>query len=1346
MADIESLELQITGDSKSAKDGLDALIATLDTLKLKTQGGAGLSAIAKPISSIAAASKNLTGSEGAKIKSLADGLNALSNLGNLKLSSSVAHQIDAMGKATASLSGVDFTKLTELSTSLQNFNGIGKSGMGSILTQLERIPKVMESLGKVNLNDFGKKIDELARKMKPLADEMQKVANGFSAFPDKIQKFIASSSGVHSANTKSTLSFANLASKVVATVYSFKRAARLIGSWINKSSEYNENLNLFSVSMGKYAESAMDYANKVSEVMGINPSEWIRNQGVFMTLASGFGIAGDRAAKMSEQLTQLGYDISSYFNISVEEAMQKLKSGFSGELEPLRNLGYDLSKAKLESIALSLGIDKTFDSMTQAEKASLRYYAVMTQVKQVQGDMADTLDEPANQLRILRAQVEMAAQALGNMFIPILNKVLPYLIAFVQVVRLVANAIAGLFGYEFPEIGESVRSAGVGAGDLNENLDEASGNASKLRKTLLGIDELNVMSDPSAGGSGVDIAGGGSGFDFELPTYDFISEETKSRVTEIVDKMKEWLGIGDEITSWADLLKTKLGGILIIAGLIAVGLITWKVIESVANALDVLSKFKGLSGGGASVPAGDGGGGLTSKLTTIMKDLALGIVIIAEVAAAALLIAGAIWALGVVLEQVGIAWEPVIANGETVAIAMGIGVGILAAIGVVTALLGSAGASLIVSVALGIAVLAEIGVAALLFIAEIWAIGKGLDEIGKAWEPVLNNGEAIATSIGVGTALLVAIGVVTALLGTLGAPLILNIALGTAILLELGVATLLFIAEIWAIGKGLDEIGKAWQPVLNNGDTIAKGIETGTALLIAIGVVTAALGLATVATAGALPLAIGLGTAILLELSAAFVLFTDSLIDVASKLSDDLSPALANLNTKLPGLSEDMSNFVDFMKEFAGHVVAYTEASAISGLGATVDKIIGWFTDDPIEALADDVRDIYNQTSDLNAELDDAVPELEDACGLLKKYRKFLTELEELTNINVSLSTGMFVNMQEVGEKLVTGFVSGIQSKAANFSAAAKTLVDGFKNTLNTNVATVRSNMTDWGNKVVTWFTSSSYGGINQTTFNKFGQEIVSGFASGVTSKRSAATNAVSGMASEIKKSFSDSVSYSKTLGTTFADMWRECQSGARDAWAGIRDVFSQAGSFFKTTFSNAWAGVVSVFTVGNSVFHGITNAIVSAFKTVTNNLIRGINSVMKAPFETINKALRKLKYTSIQGKYPFIDMKEVVIPQIPYLAGGGLVKNSGQLFVANEAGPELVANVGRKTAVMNNDQIVDSVSRGVYEAVVAAMGSSRGDQVVEAKVNDKVLFEVMVSRARQETVRTGYNPLLGGA
>jgi phage-related protein len=213
---------------------------------------------------------------------------------------------------------------------------------------------------------------------------------------------------------------------------------------------------------------------------------------------------------------------------------------------------------------------------------------------------------------------------------------------------------------------------------------------------------------------------------------------------------------------------------------------------------------------------------------------------------------------------------------------------------------------------------------------------------------------------------------------------------------------------------------------------------------------------------------------------------------------------------------------------------------------------------------------------------------------------------------------------------------------------------------------------------------------------------------------------------------------------TFFVGMWTGFVDGAKSAWEGIKSVFGTVGSFFKTTFQNAWSGVVKVFSVAGEIFTDIKDGIVTAFKSIVNSLIKGINKVVSIPFDGINSALRKIRDIKILGVSPFSDLKTISIPSIPYLAQGGVV-DAGQVFVANEAGPELVANVGRKTAVMNNDQIVESVSRGVYQAVVQAMGSSRGDQVVEAKVNDKVLFEVVVSRARQETMRTGYNPLLGG-
>lgn len=1021
MADVESLELQITGDAKDAKDSLDALIDTLNQLKQVTSGGAGLGNVA----------------------------NALGKIKNVNI-----------GLSGGSKTGKSFTKmLTSAAKKITSFAAIGKS--------LETV--------------------------------------------------------------------------------------------IDKSTAYNENMNLFSVAMGEYADEAMTYANQVSEAMGIDPSEWIRSQGVFMTLGTGFGVTAERASKMSKQLTQLGYDLSSFYNISSDEAMQKLKSGFAGELEPLRNLGYDLSQAKLEAVALSLGIDKAVSSMTQAEKAELRYYAIMTQVTQVHGDMARTLNDPANQIRIFKAQLEMAARSIGNIFIPALNAILPYAIAAVKVVRVLADAIASLFGYEFPEVAEYSNTGN----EIADGFEDANKEAAKLKRMLLGIDELNVMGDNDS--SGADYGGGG--FNFELPEYKFLDESVSSRVDEIVTKMREWLGITGEITSWADLFKSRLGAILVLAGLIGVALTVWKVIESVVNVIDVLGKIKGASGQATTPDTGSGGTSLsqtTAKLKTLVKNLGLALVVIAEVAAAAALIVGAIWLLGIELEQVGIAWEPVIANGETVAIAMGIGVGILGAVGLLVYALGKAGKTLAADVGIGIGVLAELGVAAALFIAEIWAIGWGLDEVGKAWQPVLDNGEAIAISIGIGTGVLVLIGAAAAGLGmaatATGGALPIAIGLGIAMLAELGIAAGLFIVEIWAIGKGLDDIGKAWQPVLDNGETIATGIGVGTGLLVGIGVLAAALGAATVASAGALPLAIGLGTALLLELGAAFVAFTDELVVVAKQLDDKLAPEIDDMVEDLPGLTAGMETFTEFMSDFAGRVVSFAASSTISSIAATVDKVIDFFTTDPIDSMASEVSEQHGELDTLVNNLTNILPVLDNANSLLAQFDSKMADLK--------------ANM-------------GVNGKA------------------------------------------------------------------------------------------SGTIGYVISVGVSLV----------KDGWKSVSD----------------WIGNVST-TLGIKLPHVGIDWVDTGFAGI---------------------------------KYPKFS--------VSYYAEGGFPAE-GQMFIAREAGPEMVGSIGNRTAVANNDQIVESVSKGVYQAVVQAMSQSGGNQVVEAKVNDKVLFEVVVNRNRQETMRTGYSPLLGGA
>lgn len=568
--EIQGLEFQIVNDSTQAVTGLQNLINTLNRLKTATNGGAtGLSKTAQGIRELSNSLKGLnSGDASQKITRLTNALTALSQVGNVKISSSIANQLTAINTALAGLKWTDGDKLTSLANGLRPLSELGKANMTTFINQLSKLPKVIEDLEAADIDKFTQQMTALAAAMKPFADEMQKVSNGFSAFPSKIQKLITSTEKYNASARKATTTTGKFTSglkalNVAAVAITFRKIGHFIAQAVTESNKYQEDLNLFTVALGQYAAEAQNYAEKVSDVMGIDPAQWLRNQGVFNTLLTGFGDTAERAQLMSQNLTQLGYDISSFFNISIEDAMQKLQSGISGELEPLRRLGYDLSQARLEQTALNLGIKESVANMTQAEKAELRYYAIMTQVTTAQGDMARTLEAPANQLRILQAQLTQAARAIGNIFIPVLNAILPYAIAVVQVIREIANALANLAGFKLTEVDYSgVNSAAVGAGSLADNLDDAAGAAKKLKQYTAGFDELNVFAPNTGSGSGAG-AGGAGGFDFDLPTYDFLGDAVQTRIGEIKKMIEDTLA---EITTIVSGFMLAVGAILVVTG------------------------------------------------------------------------------------------------------------------------------------------------------------------------------------------------------------------------------------------------------------------------------------------------------------------------------------------------------------------------------------------------------------------------------------------------------------------------------------------------------------------------------------------------------------------------------------------------------------------------------------------------------------------------------------------------------------------------------------------------------------------------------------------------------------
>lgn len=599
--EMQGIEFQIVNDSAAASAGVEVLAKKLAELKASISGSTtALSKVAAGIAGIknAVNGVSVSGFESKMSRISASLAKLKTQTDNLKISASIGNQLTNIGKAVNALPD-SYDKVAQLADSLKPLSELGKSNLSSFISQLGKIPTVVKDLGQLDMAKFSQQMKDLANAMKPLAEEMSQVAAGFSAFPSRIQRLIASTQQYSNTVQRAAgrTSSWGISLKSIFSMALYRAAYKKLSDLIYKASQYTETINLFTASMGEYAKEAFDYAQKVSDVVGIDVSEWMQNQGVLNTIITGFGVAGDKAAFMSKNLTQLGYDLSSFYNIDVASAMQKVQAGISGELEPLRRLGYDLSAAKLQEEASALGITKQVSAMDQAEKSMLRYHAIMTQVTVAQGDMARTLDAPANQLRILKSQVNLAVREIGNLFIPALNAILPYAIAAAKAIRAVAASIANLFGIQLASVDYSGISGAAGAAaDLNDNLASAGGSAAELKNQLAGFDELNVIQSQSGGGGGGGSGGGGTNDleDMELPGYDFLKDAVSTNIDRIYNKIKP-------VIDWVTEHLQEIG---LIVGTIGATMLAWKISTNLANALNwtqgTLSTIHGLLLGAAS--------------------------------------------------------------------------------------------------------------------------------------------------------------------------------------------------------------------------------------------------------------------------------------------------------------------------------------------------------------------------------------------------------------------------------------------------------------------------------------------------------------------------------------------------------------------------------------------------------------------------------------------------------------------------------------------------------------------------------------------------------------------------
>lgn len=588
--DITSLSVEISAESQGAELNIDKLATAISNLRTKGNVTKVVNSLDKLASSIATLKQASAGMSGlGKITSFLNGLSSVNTTASAKSINTVVNAIKKIPAAVSGLNGVDFysmsgsiTQLTSALAPLSILDASNLKALGSAFNAIGKVPDLTDKLKATDLDSFASSCQKISTALTPLVSQLDKVGNAFAKLPPQLSKVVTQANRVTAANEKQCKSYLSLSNQMngfmrnMAKLVSLKAIAEYLGNAVAKFNDFYEATDLFHNAMGNLSGEADTLIGKMQGLLGVDPTKAMTYMATIQSLGTSFGLASDKAYILSKNLTQLAYDEGSYWNKDVAETSTAMSSAISGEIEPIRRLGIDLSQARLQQELLALGFNKQVSSLSQADKAVLRYIAIMKQTANVQGNLAQTIQSPANQIKILKAQLDMLAKSVGSLLYPAMKSILPPLIAAVQLIREFVQWVAKLMGVKvvFTDFTKSAGSVG-GIGDAMDDTTDSTKKAAKaLKDYTMGFDELNII-DPTQGSSG---SGGGASAgnilgDVDLSGYDMFKQ------------------YNEEFAKQIDAIKQKIKDMLPIIGAIATALALWKIVDFLTDVATAISKM-----------------------------------------------------------------------------------------------------------------------------------------------------------------------------------------------------------------------------------------------------------------------------------------------------------------------------------------------------------------------------------------------------------------------------------------------------------------------------------------------------------------------------------------------------------------------------------------------------------------------------------------------------------------------------------------------------------------------------------------------------------------------------------
>lgn len=424
-------------------------------------------------------------------------------------------------------------------TAIPNIQALG-TALTKLMATLSHAPAVSQNL------------IQMTTALANLAGNGSRVSSASTAMYRGLNVYSSSASRA----TKATKGLVSQIGMFYAKCFLLIRGAKALWKATESSMDYIETLNYFDAAWGQVAgnaagewkkagyESAEAYAKSFSErakaltgkmtgfqpdaygnliatgmpSLGLDPEKLMNYQATFGQMASSMGVASETALKLSNALTMIGADLASVKNLKFEDVWQDMASGMVGMSRTLDKYGVNIRNVNLQEKLYELGIDAKIAKLGQQDKALLRTIILLQSTKYAWGDMASTIGQPANQLRLLQANFANLARTIGNLLLPIVSKVLPYINALVIAIQRLFSWIGGLLGIKIGGFSSSIGSAATDFGDMEDAADgiadstgDAAKNTKKMADNLQEFDTLNVINSQKDSGSGGSGSGGGAG-------------------------------------------------------------------------------------------------------------------------------------------------------------------------------------------------------------------------------------------------------------------------------------------------------------------------------------------------------------------------------------------------------------------------------------------------------------------------------------------------------------------------------------------------------------------------------------------------------------------------------------------------------------------------------------------------------------------------------------------------------------------------------------------------------------------------------------------------------------------